>query len=65
MNVIYRVARAWMCIRKPWWLVRSAAYEPLRQEVRTFAITISGLLPLSDWLESFGVWHVLEEHFEL
>lgn len=59
---------------------RIAADGPLRQEVRTFATTTTGLLQLSDWLESFGVrhvameatgvywkpvWHVLEDHFEL
>lgn len=53
---------------------------PLRQEVRTFETTTSGLLKLCDWLEEFGVqhvameatgvywkpvWHVLEGHFEL
>lgn len=50
------------------------------QQVRTFETTTSGLLNLTDWLESFGVqhvvmeatgvywkpvWHVLEGHFEL
>ena len=50
------------------------------QQVRTFETTTSGLLQLADWLESFGVlhvvmeatgvywkpvWHVLEGHFEL
>lgn len=52
----------------------------IRQEVRTFPTTTSGLLALADWLESLGVahvameatgvywkpvWHVLEGHFEL
>ena len=52
----------------------------LHQEVRTFGTTVSALLALADWLESWGVrqvameatgvywkpvWHVLEEHFEL
>jgi transposase len=52
----------------------------LHQEVRTFGTTVSALLALTDWLESWGVrqvameatgvywkpvWHVLEEHFEL
>ncbi|HEU0277727.1 MAG TPA: IS110 family transposase [Rhodanobacteraceae bacterium] len=60
--------------------VRIAGDGPLRQEVRTFDTTTSGLLALSDWLESFGVehvameatgvywkpaWHVLEGHFTL
>uniref|UniRef100_E6PKN0 Transposase, IS110 family n=1 Tax=mine drainage metagenome TaxID=410659 RepID=E6PKN0_9ZZZZ len=60
--------------------VRIVGDGPLLQEVRTFATTTSGLLALSDWLDSFGVdhvameatgvywkpvWHVLEGHFEL
>ena len=60
--------------------VRIVSDDPLLQEVRTFATTTSGLLALSDWLDSFGVqhlameatgvywkpvWHVLEGHFEL
>jgi transposase len=60
--------------------VRIVSDGPLLQEVRTFATTTSGLLALSDWLDSFGVehvgmeatgvywkpvWHVLEGHFEL
>ena len=59
---------------------RIASDGPPLQQVRTFAITTSGLLALADWLESFGVehvgmeatgvywkpvWHVLEGHFEL
>lgn len=59
---------------------RIAGDSPLVQEVRTFATTTSGLLELTDWLESLGiehvameatgvywkpVWHVLEGHFEL
>lgn len=59
---------------------RIAREGPALQEVCTFAATTSGLLALSDWLESFGVehvameatgvywkpvWHVLEGHFEL
>jgi transposase len=62
------------CVR----IARDSA-APL-QEVRTFDTTTSGLLKLSDWLESFGVeqvameatgvywkpvWHVLEGHFQL
>lgn len=50
------------------------------QEVRTFATTTSGLLALTDWLDSFSVehvameatgaywkpvWHVLDGHFQL
>ncbi|MGQ0545049.1 MAG: IS110 family transposase [Betaproteobacteria bacterium] len=60
--------------------VRIARDGPPLQEVRTFPATTSGLLALADWLESFGVehvvmeatgvywkpvWHVLEGHFEL
>lgn len=60
--------------------VRIAEGRSLRQEVRTFATTTSGLLALSDWLSSEGcthvvmestgvywqpVWHVLENAFEL
>lgn len=60
--------------------VRIARDGPPLQEVRTFPTTTSGLLALTDWLESFGVtyvameatgaywkpvWHVLEGHFEL
>lgn len=60
--------------------VRIAGDGPLHQEVRTFETTTTGLLSLSDWLESFGVehvameatgvnwkpvWHVLEGHFAL
>lgn len=59
---------------------RIAGDSPLVQEVRTFATTTSGLLELTDWLESLGiehvameatgaywkpVWHILEGHFEL
>lgn len=60
--------------------VRIAEGGTLRQDVRTFPTTTSGLLALADWLESFGVrqvgmeatgvywkpvWHVLEGRFEL
>lgn len=60
--------------------VRIAAHAGASQQVRTFDTTTSGLLCLSDWLESFDVqqvameatgvywkpvWHVLEGHFEL
>lgn len=60
--------------------VRISGDGPLLQEVRTFPTTTSGLLALTDWLESFDVehvgmeatgvywkpvWHVLEGHFEL
>jgi transposase len=60
--------------------VRIADEGALVQEVCSFATTTSGLLGLTDWLESFGVthvameatgvywkpvWHVLEGHFEL
>lgn len=60
--------------------VRIACDSTPQQQLRTFATTTSGLLALSDWLESFGVervameatgvywkpvWHVLEGHFEL
>ena len=59
---------------------RVAGNGPVEQEVRTFSSTTSGLLALTDWLESLGVahvameatgvywkpvWHVLEGHFEL
>ena len=60
--------------------VRVVRDGQLHQEVRTFGTTVSALLALADWLESWGVrqvameatsvywkpvWHVLEEHFEL
>jgi len=60
--------------------IRIAEGRTLRQEVRTFATTTSGLLALSDWLSAEGVthvvmestgvywqpvWHVLEGTFEL
>ena len=60
--------------------VRVVQDGQLHQEVRTFGTTVSALLELADWLESWGVrqvameatgvywkpvWHVLEEHFEL
>jgi len=60
--------------------VRIAINGTLRQEVRTFATTTSGLLALADWLDQHGVehvameatgvywkpvWHVLEGHFQL
>lgn len=60
--------------------VRIVRDGQLHQEVRTFGTTVSQLLALADWLESWGVrqvameatgvywkpvWHVLEEHFEL
>jgi transposase len=53
---------------------------PVRQEVRSFRTTTSGLLDLAEWLNSCGcthiameatgvywkpVWHILEEDFEL
>jgi transposase len=59
---------------------RIAGDGTIKQEVRTFATTTSGLLALVDWLESHGVeivameatgvywkpvWHVLEGHFQL
>lgn len=60
--------------------VRVVRDGQLHQEVRTFGTTVSELLKLLDWLESWDVrqvameatgvywkpvWHVLEEHFEL
>lgn len=57
-----------------------AGESPLRQEVRTFGATPSGLLELADWLKSFGVeqvamkatgvywkpvWHILQGQFKL
>jgi transposase len=60
--------------------VRIATETPVRQEVRTFDTTMTGLLALADWLDSLGVehvvmeatgvywkpvWHVLDGHFEL
>jgi hypothetical protein len=40
---------------------RIAGDGPLRQEVRTFETTTSGLLKLCDWLEECGVQHVAME----